>query len=450
MQPYQRIVIVGGGTAGWMAALALMTSQHKVEVEVVEAAPTCSIGIGVASGAALPEYHRMVGIDEADFLRATLGSYRLGTELRDWQHLGQRYFDMLDSMEPDGTAVQYGYQFDTQLYAGYLRRLAMLRGAHRSVGRLVQAIRRADGGISAIRLNDGRSVNGDLFIDCTGSDALLLGAELGVPFVDFSQWLPADAVWLCPAERSTALPAPCNIAAALDAGWAWQICLQHRSEHGYIFSRKHCDEASARNRLLARLDGAALAEPRLQALRSGHRRRFWLHNVVALGQAAGQLEPLEAPAVMLIQRGLADLLQVLASPAAVRADAIAAYNRAQERMFSYERDRLILHYARSTRQDSAFWRDMGKRVLPDQLALRVQAWRACTHPPRHAAARLGGASWGGIHAASGCVLRRCDPVLLELTREEAVHARAARRLRLAALRELVQASSISCWPEPSA
>lgn len=438
MQPYQRIVILGGGTAGWMAALALVTSQRAVDVEVVEAAPTCSIGIGVASCAALREFHRMVGIDEADFLRATLGSYRLGTELRDWQHLGQRYFDMLAGMEPDGTAAQYAYQFDTQLYAGYLRRLAMLRGVHRNVGRLEQAIRRADGGISALQLSDGRNVSADLFIDCSGGDALLLGAELGVPFVDFSQWLPADAVWLCPAERSAATPAPCNIAVALDAGWAWQISLQHRSEHGYIYSRQHCDDAAARTRLLARLDGAALAEPRLQRLRSGHRSRFWLHNVVALGQAAGQLEPLEAPAVMLIQRALTDLLQVLASPAAAQAEAVAAYNRAQERLYCYERDRLILHYARSTRQDSQFWRDMGKLALPDALALRLQAWRECVNPPRHEAARLDGVSWGGIYAATGCVLRRCDPVLLELTREEALHAREARRVRLAALMELVQ------------
>lgn len=438
MQPYQRIAILGGGTAGWMAALALVTSQRALEVEVVEAAPTCTIGVGVASGPELREFHRMVGIDEADFLRATLGSYRLGTEMRDWQQLGQRYFDMLAEMEPDGTTAQYGYQFDAQLYAGYLRRLAMLRGVHRSVGRLEQAVRRADGGISALQLDGGRSVSADLFIDCSGGDALLLAGALGVPSRDFSQWLPADALWLCPAERSTVTPAPCNLAVALEAGWAWQISLQHRSEHAYVFSSRHCDVDQARSQLLARLDGAALAEPRLLRLRCGHRSRFWLHNVVALGQAAGQLEPLEAPAVMLIQRGLTGLLQVLSSPAGGQADAIERYNCAQERLFRYERDRLILHYSRSMRQDSQFWCDMARQSLPDGLALRLQAWRECQNPPRHDAAQGDTGGWGGMHAGSGCVLRRCDPLLLELTREEALHARDARRVRLAALMQQVQ------------
>lgn len=440
MQPYQRIVILGGGTAGWMTALALVSSLRAVDVEVIDAAPSGVIGVGVASGPALREFHRMVGVDEADFLRATLGSYRLGSELRDWHYLGQRSFQTLAGREPDDTAhlaAHYAYHFDAQLYAGYLRRLALLRGARRCVGQLTQAMRRADGGISALQLSDGRGIAADLFIDCSGSEALLLGATLGVPWVDFSQWLRADAAWICPAERSAATPAPYSTAVALEAGWAWKISLQHRSEHGYVFASRYCDVSSARQQLLRQLDGVALAEPRLLRLRSGHRRHCWLHNVVALGQAAGQLEALETPAVMLTQHGLTGLLEVLASPAGAQAPAIARYNGAQEGRFRYERDRLILHYSCSMRQDSLFWRTMRSMALPQGLALQRQSWCAAGHAPRRETLLTDGASGWGIHVGAAGALRRAAPVLLELTREEALHARAARRMRLAALMQQV-------------
>jgi tryptophan halogenase len=471
-----RIVVVGGGTAGWMSALALVTGLRGRTVELIESEEIGIVGVGEATFPSIRDYNRLVGIDEADFLRATQGTYKLGIEFRDWRVRGESYFhtfgDFGQLSGPDAlwgqyrrlgddapglfgelclptvmamqqrfcvpdaaqAPFKYAYHFDAALYAGYLRKLALSRGARRTEGRIVDVLRRDDGGVRSVRLADGREIAGDLFIDCSGFSSLLLGRTLGEPFVDYSRWLPADRAWACPCERSSGDLAPYTRATALEGGWAWRIPLQNRTGHGHVFSSRYLDEERAREQLLQQLDGNPLAEPRLLRFTTGHRARFWVHNVVAVGLSSGFLEPLESTSIFLIQSGLGRLMGLLASGAPVGDAAIAGYNRGTVRQFARIRDFIVLHYCLTERRDSALWRDMASMELPETLAFRLQAWR------EHGALQLYDEegfdehSWLAIHAGMRHWPRRDDPVWQELSYNE---ARTALRARHQAIAELV-------------
>jgi tryptophan halogenase len=476
MTHFDRIVAVGGGTAGWMAALALVTGLRGRTVELIESEEIGIVGVGEATFPSIREYNRLVGIDEAEFLRATQGSFKLGIEFRDWRVRGESYFHTFGDFgsltgshalwgqhrrlgdavagafgaqclptvmaqqgrfcAPDaqqGAPFKYAYHFDASLYAGYLRRLAMLRGARRTEGRIVDVKRREDGGVRSVLLSDGREIEGDLFIDCSGFQSLLLGRTLEEPFVDFSHWLPADRAWACPCERSGDEIAPYTRATALEGGWAWRIPLQHRTGHGHVFSTRYIDEERAREQLLQQLDGTPLAEPRLLRFNTGHRARFWVHNVVALGLSAGFLEPLESTSIFLIQSGLGRLMPLLAAAAAPDAAALEAYNGGLARQFARIRDFILLHYCLTERRDSALWRDMASMELPPTLAFRLQAWRETGVLLEYDEEGFDATSWLAIHAGMGHWPRRADPVLEELSREQAQHALAQRRGAIAGL-----------------
>ncbi len=479
---HERIVVVGGGTAGWMTALALVTGLRGRTVEVVESEDIGIVGVGEATFPSIRHYNRLVGIDEADFLRATHGTYKLGIEFCGWREPGHRYFHTfgdfgqltgpyalwgqhrrLADAAPggfaeqclptvmamqgrfcapgapagnggDGAPYQYAYHFDATLYAAYLRKLALARGARRTEGRIAGVLRRGDGGVAAVRLDDGREVAGDLFIDCSGFHALLLGGALEEPFVDFSRWLPADRAWACPCERDEAAPlAPYTRATALEGGWAWRIPLQHRTGHGHVFSTRYIDEARAREQLLAQLDGKALGEPRLLRFTTGHRARFWVRNVVALGLSSGFLEPLESTSIFLIQSGLGRLMNVLQTGAPVDAAAVDEYNAGSVQQFARIRDFIVLHYCLTARRDSALWRDMASMELPDTLAYRLHAWREAGALVLYNEEGFDATSWLAIHAGMASWPRLADPVLQELPLAEAQRALAARRDAIAAI-----------------
>jgi tryptophan halogenase len=475
---YKRIVIVGGGTAGWMTATAVKAALPGSTVELVESDAIGIVGVGEATLPLIHDFLAQVGIDEVEFLRATNGTFKLGAEFRDWRAKGHRYFhtfgnyadvagpaclwgqyrrvddptlgELGEQCLPTVMAMQgrfarppkgqndlyaYAYHFDASLFAAFLRTIALKRGVKRTEGRIVDVTRRADGGVDQLKLEDGRAVAGDLFIDCSGFTSLLLGRTLEEPWVDFSHWLPMDRAWAVPSAPSGPAITPYTRSTALEAGWAWRIPLIDRVGNGHVFSTRYIEEERAREQLLEQLDGPALAEPRLLRFTTGHRERFWAHNVVALGLASGFLEPLESTSIMLIQRGLVAMIDLLKPGVPPAAPAVAAYNKGMTKVFARIRDFIILHYCLTERRDSQLWRDVTAMELPDTLAFRLHAWRQTGALNMYAAEGFESASWLAIHSGLGNWPEHLDPVLGEVPFEEAREALRQRREQIAAMVE---------------
>jgi len=467
---FDRIVVVGGGTAGWMMATALATGlSGRASVELVEAEDIGIIGVGEATFPTIREYNRLVNIDEREFLRATDGTFKLGIHFRDWLEPGSDYFhafgplgnlsgsqtlwgqhrrtgqtDPLQSLgavmalqgrfalPQEGTKeYQYAFQFDAVKYATFLRELATQRGARHTLGRIVDVSRRADGGVAAVVLDDGRRIEGDLFIDCSGFRSLLLGQTLGEPFVDFSHWLPVDAAWACPCERSGDEILPYTQATALEGGWAWRIPLQSRTGHGHVFSSRFIDVDRAREQLLARLDGKQLAEPKLLRFKTGHRQRFWVHNVVAIGLSSGFLEPLESTSIYLAQEAIGRLMVALTSGRPLQDGDRAQFNESLVRRFVRVRDFIILHYCLTRRRDSELWRHVASMELPETLAFKMDAWRRFGVLWDYDEDPFFGQNWLTIFAGMDYWPKREDPVFAEIPLERALKALQGRRQAIA-------------------
>ncbi|MFG6488488.1 tryptophan halogenase family protein [Roseateles sp. BYS78W] len=471
-QKFDRIVVVGGGSAGWMTAAVLATGlKGRATVELVEAEDVGIIGVGEATLPGIRNFNQSLGIDEAEFLRATNGSFKLGIRFCDWLEVGQDYFHTFGPLgnlsgsqalwgqhrrvKQDGplglqcvptvmamkgrfkrpderSQFNYAYHFDATQYVAFLRRLAMQRGARHTVGHIVDVPRRADGGVAALQLADGRRIEGDLFIDCSGFRSLLLGGALAEPFVDFSHWLPVDAAWACPCERSGEEILPYTVATALEGGWAWRIPLQNRTGHGHVFSSRFIDVERARDQLMARLDGKALAEPRLLRFTTGHRRRFWVHNVVAIGLSSGFLEPLESTSIYLIQDGIGRLMAALLAGRPLSDSDRATFNIGSTRRYERTRDFVIQHYCLTRRRDSELWRHVSTMELPETLAFKLELWRRFGVLHAYDEECADANSWLAIHAGMEHWPDREDPVLAEISRERAQQALQGRRAAIAA------------------
>jgi tryptophan halogenase len=470
-QKYNRIVVVGGGSAGWMTAAALHTGlKGRATVEVVESEEIGIIGVGEATFPSIRNYNQLIGIDETAFLRATNGTYKLGIRFCDWLEVDKDYFHTFGHFgnlfgsqtlwaqhrrmgltEPlgmqclptvmamqgrfvlprDDSQFKYAYHFDAVQYAAFLRKLAMQRGARHTQGHIVEVARLPDGGVAAVLLDDGRRIEGDLFIDCSGFRSLLLGQTLAEPFVDFSHWLPVDGAWACPCERSGDELTPYTQATALEGGWAWRIPLQNRTGHGHVFSSRFIDMDRAREQLLERLDGKPLAEPRLLRFTTGHRQRFWVNNVIAIGLSSGFLEPLESTSIYLIQDGISRMMTMLTEGRPLDDDARALFNEGSMRRFNRIRDFIILHYCVTRRRDSELWRHVSSMELPETLAFRMEVWRR--HGVLHEYDEEGfdATSWLAIYAGMDYWPERHDPVFSEIPRGRALQALESRRQALA-------------------
>jgi glycine/D-amino acid oxidase-like deaminating enzyme len=471
-----RIVVVGGGSAGWMTAAALVTGlRGRSTVEVVESPDIGIIGVGEATFPSIREYNRLLGIDERDFLRATNGTYKLGIRFCDWLERGHDYFHtfgnfgnlfgsqtlwaqhrrvglteplglqcvptvmamkgrfVLPDPNPNAAQFKYAFHFDAVEYAAFLRKLAIQRGARHTQGRIVDVARRADGGVAAVVLDDGRRIAGDLFIDCSGFSALLLGKTLQEPFVDFSHWLPVDSAWALPCERVGDELTPYTRATALEGGWAWRIPLQSRTGHGHVFSSRFIDAERAREQLLARLDGPALGEPRLLRFTTGHRRRFWVHNVVAIGLSSGFLEPLESTSIFLIQDGIGRLMGHLTTGRPINESDLEVFNEDSMRVFARVRDFLILHYCLTRRRDSELWRHVATMELPETLAFKLELWRRHGVLHEYDDEAFDATSWLAVHAGMEHWPDGDDPVFTEVPRERAVSVLQGRRDSIAAM-----------------
>jgi tryptophan 7-halogenase len=420
----QRIVIAGGGTAGWMAAAALSkVLRGKVAITLVESEEIGTVGVGEATIPMIQLFNRVLELDEDEFLRETQGSFKLGIEFVDWGRLGSRYMHGFGRFGQDlwtvpfhqywlkmhqagrvpdigeyaitrvaayqnrfmrpPTDVQnsplnditYAFHFDAGLYARYLRRHAEARGVQRVEGRIGEvALNPANGHVDALVMTDGRRIPGQLFIDCSGFRGLLIEEALHTGYEDWTHWLPCDRAIAVPCASVQPLT-PYTRSTAHSAGWQWRIPLQHRTGNGHVFCSRHISEDEATAVLLAHLDGEPLAEPRTLRFVTGMRRQGWNRNVVAVGLASGFMEPLESTSIHLIQTAIARLIDFFPSTGFSQVD-IDEYNR--QGRFEYERirDFIILHYHLNQRTDSPFWVACREMAVPETLQAKLQLFRS--------------------------------------------------------------------------
>ncbi len=417
----RKVVIVGGGTAGWMAAaLIAKVIGDQVAIELVESDDIGIIGVGEATIPPIQHVNAVLGIDEAEFLRETKATIKLAIRFENWGAIGESYyhsfgaagrnlpfcsfhhfwkrarkagiaadywdFDLnhLCAREGKFARIQvddptwhlpYAYHFDSGLYGQYLRRYSARLGVVRTEGMIAHARRDGDSGdITALVLRDGREVAGDLFIDCSGSRGLLIQQQLNVGYEDWGHWLPCDRAMAVPSARFEQT-SPFTRAIAHGAGWQWRIPLQHRNGNGLVYSSRHCSDDQAAEILLGNLDSEQLADPRIIPFRTGRARRQWHRNVVAVGLASGFLEPLESTSIYLIQSAIVRLLHLFPR-AGIDERQVAEYNRQSQIEYETVRDFIILHYHVTARDDSAFWRDLRAMRVPDRLAAKIDLFRA--------------------------------------------------------------------------
>ncbi|MES2150938.1 MAG: tryptophan halogenase family protein [Pseudomonadota bacterium] len=452
------IVIVGGGSAGWMAAAALSaTLGQGCVITLVESDEIGTVGVGEATIPPIKTFNQMVGIDEAEFLRHTQGSFKLGIEFVDWARLGQRYFHpfgphgiqfdlsplhqhWLRQRERPGAApldaysmawaaasrgrfdkptrdprsvlstFDYAYHFDATLYARFLRTLSESRGVRRVEGKITHAAQRPeDGFITKVCLADGREVAGDLFIDCSGFRALLIEQTLHTGYDDWSHWLPCDRAMAVPCAPAGVLQ-PFTRSTARAAGWQWRIPLQHRTGNGYVYSSAFLGDDEAASVLLANLDGAALADPRALRFTTGRRKKSWNKNVVALGLASGFMEPLESTSLHLVQSGISRLL-ALFPDRDFDPLVIDEFNRIGINECERIRDFLILHYKLTARDDSPLWRYCSAMPVPDTLQYKIEHFRRYGRLVTEGMELFGNASWLAVHVGQLNLPQRHEPLL---------------------------------------
>lgn len=416
------IIILGGGTAGWMTAatLARFLKNDYCSITLLESDSISTIGVGEATIPQLQIFNKTLGIDEDDFIRRTKGTFKLGIEFVDWGKLGDRYIhafgEVGKDIEPlpfyhywwklkrEGKAqdiaeytlnsmaapkgkfmrsidagnsplsnIAYAFQFDAGLYANFLREYAEERGVVRKEGKMKQARLNAENGfIDSLQLESGEIIAGDFFIDCSGLRALLIGKAMNVGFEDWAHWLPCDSALAAPCEKTEPL-LPFTRSTAQSAGWQWRIPLQHRTGNGHVFSSQFMEEEEAKKILLGNLDGKLLADPRLIKFKTGKREKLWEKNCVAIGLSGGFMEPLESTSIYMVQSALARLMNLFPSREFNEHD-VRFYNNQSDFEYRSIRDFLILHYKATEREDSEFWRYCSDMPIPDTLQQKIDQY----------------------------------------------------------------------------
>jgi tryptophan 7-halogenase len=477
------IVIVGGGSAGWMTAAALSKAvSPRCRITLVESDDIPTVGVGEATIPPIRRFNQFVGIDEVDFLKGTQGTFKLGIQFIDWARKGHSYFhpfsphgapfDMaplhqywLRSKDRPGvpgldeysmawamasrgkfskpsqnprdalTAFDYAYHFDAGLYARYLRKLSEARGVTRLEGKVLGAdLRTSDGFVQQLRLEDGRTVAADLFIDCSGFRGLLIGDAVGAGYEDWTHWLPCDRAVAVPCQSAGDLT-PYTRSTAREAGWQWRIPLQHRIGNGYVFCSQFMSEQQAADALLRQLDGTPLAEPRTLRFTTGRRNQFWVRNVVAIGLASGFMEPLESTSLHLVQSAILRLLAHFPD-CDFNPLVIDEYNRLGIQEFERIRDFLILHYKLTQRDDAPLWRYCSAMSIPDSLQHKIEHFREFGRLVSDGIDLFAAPSWLAVHVGQFNWPLRHDPLIdlrevdgeRALRRQHAAIAAAANRL----------------------
>lgn len=467
--PIRDIVIVGGGTAGWMTAAAyskLLGAHYNIRL--IESDEIATIGVGEATIPMIKVFNAALELDENEFLRKTQGTFKLGIEFVNWGKIGDSYIhgfgeigrdlgpvscyqywlkmrqageapdlshysintmapkyakfvrSMADMAESPLGQINNAFHFDAGLYAQYLRTFAEARGVVRTEGKIVDTqLRESDGFIETLVLESGERVAGDFFVDCSGTRALLIGQALKVPFDDWSHWLPCDRALAVPCESVQPL-LPYTRARAHSAGWQWRIPLQHRIGNGHVYSSRFMSQDEATSILMNNLDGKALAEPRYIPFTPGRRKETWHKNCVAVGLSSGFFEPIESTNIHLIQTAISRSVILFPNSGFNPAD-IAEYN--QQTQFEYERirDFVILHYKATQRDDSAFWNHCRNMEIPDTLQHRIDLFGSNGRVYRQGTELFGDVSWVQVMYGQGIRPQSYNP-LVDLRSKDEIKA----------------------------
>ncbi|HEX6660602.1 MAG TPA: tryptophan halogenase family protein [Sphingomicrobium sp.] len=470
-----KMVIVGGGSAGWMAAAAFSTLLPSgMKIVLIESDEIGTVGVGEATIPPLISFNDLLGINEDAFVAATKGSFKLGIEFVDWGAIGERYFHPFGSHGADlngvhfhqlylretnqhalpdirewsmsGVAAElgrfarpgpgarlplsqlvYAFHFDAGLYGRFLRGHAEQKGVHRVEGKIVDVTLDGESGhVRSVTLTSGEIIEGELFIDCSGFRGLLIEETLGTGYEDWTHWLPCDRAVAVPCELPGRID-PFTRSTARAAGWQWRIPLQHRMGNGLVYCSGHLDREGAEKLLLANLEGEPLAQPRHLSFTPGRRRLAWNGNVVSLGLSSGFIEPLESTSIHLVQSGIAKLLALFPDRrfGPVERD---EYNRQMQDVMEDVRDFIILHYKATRRDDSDFWNYCRTMEIPDKLATKVDLWRSRGRLFRDGQELFGAPSWVAVLLGQGIIPEDQDPRVLTI--DPAVAADALEKMRV--------------------
>lgn len=461
----RKVVILGGGTAGWMsAALLSKVVSGGLEIELVESEEIGTVGVGEATIPQIRYLCDALRIPESDFLSEVNGTYKLGIEFVNWGRIGDRYihtfgdvgrrlgildfhqvwlrgrelgigedlghysfnalaayanrFAHVDKLGDTGLlGLGYAFHFDATRVAGLLRKISEKQGVRRTEGRVADVKLHPESGfIESLVLERGDVVEGDLFIDCSGFRSLLLGQALGIEYEDWSHWLPADSAIAVQCEGVEPL-IPYTRATAHAAGWQWRIPLQNRIGNGHVYSSPYMSDDEACNILMSNLDGKAVTEPRQLRFTTGKRRQFWYRNCVGLGLASGFMEPLESTSIHLVQAGLGRLIDLFPTRDFNAVDT-EVYNQRTHFEFDSIRDFLILHYFATERDDSPFWDYCRTMDIPGSLQEKLDLWATQGRFFRNEDELFTTPSWIQVLVGQRVLPRECHGIAKLLTRPD--------------------------------
>jgi len=417
----ENVIIVGGGTAGWITAAMLSKYLGQVtQITLIESDAIGTVGVGEATIPQIQRLNNLLGLNEAEVMKASGATFKLGIEFSNWGKIGERYmhafgysgmhlnalqfhnywlrsqtdgslsdfWDYSPNLQacnaakfkhsPQGknglSGLIYAYHFDAGLYAQYLRKYSQTMGTRRIEGKIVDVEQHLEtGDITGLKLESGDLVSGDLFVDCSGFRALITEGVFETPYHDWRKWLPCDRAVAVGCNRTEPL-LPYTKAIAHQAGWQWRIPLQHRLGNGHVFASQFMEPAEAEDILLNNLDGGVIGTAKHLSFKTGRRDKFWVKNCVAIGLSSGFLEPLESTSIHLVQTHAGKLIEQFPS-LPIQDVARDEYNRQCAEEFDLIRDFLILHYKQTERDDSEFWRYCKNMDIPDTLATKMELFR---------------------------------------------------------------------------
>jgi len=462
MNTTRKVVIAGGGTAGWMAAASLSKLIGKnLEITLIESEDIPTVGVGEATIPSMLILHHLLQIKEQDFVAAVHGTFKLGIGFENWRNLGEDYIHSFGYTGKDCWAagfqhfwlkgrqegickdfgqycpelvaakeskfavlsnqtLNYAYHIDAGRYATFLRQIAEDNGATRVEGKIVEVTTHEDtGNIENVRLESGRVLEGDLFIDCTGFRGLLIEQTLHTGYEDWSHWLPCDSA-VAVQTRSVGPPIPYTRSIARESGWQWRIPLQSRVGNGLVYCSRYMSDDEAIQTILDNVEGETITEPKVIKFRGGRRRRHWNKNCVAMGLASGFIEPLESTSIHLIQRAIIRLIQMFPYNG-IREPEINEFNRQMDAEIENIRDFIVLHYHVTNREDSRFWRHCRNMNIPESLQHRIDLFKQTGRVFKVDSELFGENSWIQVMLGQGLMPEQYHPIVDEMSDDELRH-----------------------------
>ena len=453
-QPIRHIIIVGGGTAGWMAAAVLsrLKKGPNLDITLVESEAIGTVGVGEATIPPFVEFNQLLEVDEREMMAASQASFKLGIQFQNWGKQGDSYIHPFgaygyniggisfhhiwrrfreegdkrpiqvfnletmaahfgkfakteDYARDDLPPVNYAYHLDAGRYAQYLRKYAEARGVVRQEGRIGDvALDPESGFVSSVKLESGQKLAGELFIDCSGFRGLLIEQALKTGYEEWTHWLPCDRAVALPCNRDDGSPPPpYTRATAHSAGWQWQVPLQHRNGNGHVYSDAFMTADEAHDILVNNIAGKPTADPNHLRFVTGHRKKFWNKNVVALGLSAGFMEPLESTSIHLINTGVNKLISLLSLKGVTQTQE-DAFNRLTLKEYTRIRDFLILHYNATSRDDSEFWNYCRTMSVPDSLTEKIELFKMNGQIFREEDELFTETSWAAVMMGQGIMM----------------------------------------------